>query len=598
MNMPGLQAGSHELGDFPRLLACAASEAERAEHIARWVLDEFDAYYYEARQMPALAQRAFEQRDYATTVELSLRRLNLYSLSMNTLSERLREACPRVLEDQQLWRDVDRVYSALIAERYESDIAYAYLHSVWRRLRRGEWKPVDYRFMENAGTTEFPDEVCCGFPGGARLEAEVVERILDIPNFSVPWRDRAGDAALVAERVNRTLGLDGSDPRAIQGIEMINAGFFRNRGAYLVGRILRRHAKVAPLLLSLENSAEGIHVDAVMTSEADGHNIFSSTLANFHVTNKRYHELAAFLNTVMPARPLGLHYSTIGFNHVGKVAVMRELSEELASTGEVFNTAPGFRGTVAIGFSAPSSRYNLKVLRDKPTDGYKWGVYPGREAVLRKYSLVHEINRTGSMLDNIIYYNLSMDRSWFAPELLDELLRDASETLSLQGDTVLFRYLIVQVRVTPLPVFLEQCSEEEAVRAVINLGDCIKNNAAGNVFNQDLDTRNYGVSRYLKVYLFDYDAVERLTDIKVYSNEDRCDGEEDVPDWYFEEATVLLPEEIEANLEFPDRRLRRLFREVHGDLLTVEYWERMQRDLRAGRVPGLVIYPQERRLRR
>jgi len=33
--------------------------------------------------------------------------------------------------------------------------------------------------------------------------------------------------------------------------------------------------------------------------------------------------------------------------------------------------------------------------------------------VLAKYKRVHEINRTGSMLDNIVYYNLKLERSWF-----------------------------------------------------------------------------------------------------------------------------------------------------------------------------------------
>src|SRR3712207_8803475 len=58
---------------------------------------------------------------------------------------------------------------------------------------------------------------------------------------------------------------------------------------------------------------------------------------------------------------------------------------------ERLDTAPGFRGTVAIGFAMPSSRYVLKIIRDRPTEGYKWGTFPGVEWVLAKYRLVHEI---------------------------------------------------------------------------------------------------------------------------------------------------------------------------------------------------------------
>src|SRR5438045_9610618 len=102
---------------------------------------------------------------------------------------------------------------------------------------------------------------------------------------------------------------------------------------------------------------------------------------------------------------------------------------------------------------------------------------------------------------------------------------------------------------------------------MINLGFCIRNNAAANVFNKDFDIRNYGVSRYLKVYLYDYDAVETLTDVKVRTNRDRCDGEEDVPSWFFEPGVTFLPEEIEAGLRGRNRQLRRVVRAADEDLL-------------------------------
>ncbi|MCK5274855.1 MAG: bifunctional isocitrate dehydrogenase kinase/phosphatase, partial [Alphaproteobacteria bacterium] len=338
-------------------------------------------------------------------------------------------------------------------------------------------------------------------------------------------------------------------------------------------------------------------VDAVLTGEADVHNLFSSTLANFHVTIPHYHELAAFLYSIMPQRPLGLHYSTFGVNHLGKVAVVEELRRELMATGELYNVAVGFPGTVAIGFSAPSSDYVLKVIRDEPTEHYKWGEFDGIPTVLSKYSRVHEINRTGSMLDNLIYYNIRLDKGWFAPALMEELLEFAGETVTEQGGYLVFKHLIVQTKMIPLPVFLETASPQDAHTAVINLGHCIRNNAAANIFNKDLDGRNYGVSRFLKVYLFDYDAVEPLTDIKIRTNQDRFDGEEDPPDWFFETGYVFLPEETDVGLRIPDRALQDLFREEHGELMTLDYWEGVQRALQKGLVPRLRVYPDETRLR-
>ena len=581
--------------EYASRIEAAGSIDERSGLAARWILAEFDAYYVESRSIPNLAKSAFEQRDPAMSLDLSLRRLSVYSVSAHALARRLRAALPEVAEDETFWTRLEARYLALIEGRYESDLAFAYIHSARRMVYEGMWKPVEYMFLHHREpASERSAAVRIDFPiaPGADL-AVLVGRVLAVPRFERRWRDRAGDVRRVVERLQSIFS--GGARRPVE-IQMTDAGFFRNRGAYIVGRIVFDDSSASPLILALLNHDAGIYVQAVLAGEADAHNLFSSTLANFHVTNSHYHELAAFLHTVMPTRRLGLHYSTIGFNHVGKVAVMHELREELATHHEVFITAVGFRGSVAIGFAAPSSDYNLKVIRDVPTDQYKWGEFPGIGAVLDKYRRVHEIDRTGSMLDNIIYYNLELDPAWFEADLLAELLRDAGESVSLRDDAVILKHLIVQRRVRPLPVFLQDATPEEAREVIVNLGHCIKNNAAANVFNKDLDARNYGVSRFQKVYLFDYDALEPLTRVKVRSNAGRFDGEDDVPDWFYEDGVIFLPEEIESGFRIHDRGMRRLFRDVHGDLLTTGYWERLQHDLDRGQVPSIRLYPEQRKL--
>ena len=581
--------------EYASRIEAAGSIDERSGLAARWILAEFDAYYVESRSIPNLAKSAFEQRDPAMSLDLSLRRLSVYSVSAHALARRLRAALPEVAEDETFWARLEARYLALIEGRYESDLAFAYIHSARRMVYEGMWKPVEYMFLhhrEPASERSAAVRIDFSIARGADL-AVLVDRVLAVPRFERRWRDRAGDVRRVAERLQSIFS--GGARRPVE-IQMTDAGFYRNRGAYIVGRIVFDDSSASPLILALLNHDVGIYVQAVLAGEADAHNLFSSTLANFHVTNSHYHELAAFLHTVMPTRRLGLHYSTIGFNHVGKVAVMHELREELATHREVFITAVGFRGSVAIGFAAPSSDYNLKVIRDVPTDQYKWGEFPGIGAVLDKYRRVHEIDRTGSMLDNIIYYNLELDSAWFEADLLAELLRDAGESVSLRDDAVILKHLIVQRRVRPLPVFLQDATPEEAREVIVNLGHCIKNNAAANVFNKDLDARNYGVSRFQKVYLFDYDALEPLTRVKVRSNAGRFDGEDDVPDWFYEDGVIFLPEEIESGFRIHDRGMRRLFRDVHGDLLTTGYWERLQHDLDRGQVPSIRLYPEQRKL--
>ena len=326
--------GSEAL-DFATLLAQARSAKDKTKLAAKWLLREFDTYYVESRRIPAFAQRAFEERDHTTSLALSKRRLSMYSLSIEHLASSLRDVFPRIQENEHLWDQIESQYLPLIEGRYEADLAFAYLNSTRRKINQGEWKSVEYSFLSlSEGVADTSREVYASFPIKAEVLPETMVKILELPKFSATFRDLSGDARRVASRISAIL----ASVRPKAGpftIEVINAGFYRNRGAYLVGRIVFGRSRI-PLILALLNEDRGIYVDAVLSLEADAHNIFSSTLANFHVNNPHYHELSSFLHSIMPKRPLGLHYSTIGFNHVGKVAVMNELKEELIATKRRF----------------------------------------------------------------------------------------------------------------------------------------------------------------------------------------------------------------------------------------------------------------------
>lgn len=572
------------------------SEQEAA--VAAWLYQEYSRFYEEFLSNIDQAKIAFEERDFASSVRVSERRLSLYSASIVDVSERLRQAYPQIHADETLWQEVAANYSALISGEYAEDVGRAYLHSLRRRIYQGEWRAEDYAF---ADMTPPGDEdlarVTRSYPLDAHMTAEVVAEILRIPGFKRDFADIDDDVARVMQRISDNLENLPRRPHKLIRVDMIDAGFYRNRGAYLVGRLIFENDRFIPLILALLNDERGIYVDAVLTSVTYAHNIFSSTLANFHVTNPCYHEVCALLKSIMPKRPLGLHYSTIGYNHLGKVAVMRELEAELLESENGLETAVGSPGTVAMGFAASNSAYSLKVIRDKPTAQYKWGEFGGLESVIRKYTRVHEINRTGSMLDSIIYYKVRLDRSWFSPALLEDLLAHAAETVSLNGDDVIFKYLIVQIKLTPLPVYLENASDRQAETAITNLGYCIKNNAAANIYNRDLDARNYGISSYSKVYLFDYDALEILSDVKIRTNLDREAGEEDIPDWYFEDGVVFLPEELVSGLCIRQRGLCDYFTRRHANLLGTEYWTEIQQYIQQGRVPSVSVYPDNQRIR-
>src|SRR5580700_5135763 len=579
---------------YARLGSCT-NPAARVGATARLILAVYDDFYSQLCEYPHRAQRAFETLDPHASISISQERLGLYSRYIAEHGPRIAALFPALAADSTVWEGLDRLFMAMIVDRYDADIAFSFAHSIRRNIGHGLWRPVAYSFPP-------PSKLRADSMASAhrrlrvhgRIDTELLCRALEVPRFAVPFKDLQGDARKIRGRVQELLG-EAPNAAPALALDVIEAGFFRDRSAFVVARWLLADDSMVPFVVALLNGPEGIYVDAILHRVSDIHDLFSSALANFHVTTRLYYQTCVFLFSLMPRRPFGHQYSTIGYNHVGKVAILNEINEQVRG-GHRFQRSPGAPGTVALGFTFDECSYHLKVIRDKPTNSYKWGAYPGVAAVSDKYRVVHEINRAGSMLDNVMFFNLRLDRNMFDPALLDEICREAAGSVQVDRDGVYLRLLIVQLKIVPLPVFLET-AEEDATRAVmVSLGHCIRNNAATNIFNKDLDSRNYGVGRYGRVFLFDYDAVEKLTDVKIRTNTGREPGEEAVPEWFFEDGVIFLPEELEHGMQLKSSYARRCFREENSDLMSVAYWLDVQQKLKRGEVPALRVYPDNTKL--
>jgi len=242
--------------------------------------------------------------------------------------------------------------------------------------------------------------------------------------------------------------------------------------------------------------------------DPDIHDLFSSTLANLHDdTHELYIRPCVFLFSLMPRRPLGEHYSTIGLQyHVGQG---RHFSTRSLRHSERWKKISAFaRGSRHGGpwFHVDTCAYHLKV-RDRPTQSYKWGAYPGVTAVTEKYRVVHEINRAAGMW-TMSCTSISGGSNMFDGALLDEISRDASGSVQVVDDGV-SAFIDRTAEIIPLPVYLERASESETRTVIARLGHCIRNNAATNIFNR-IWIPGITASPYGRVYLFDYDAVEEI----------------------------------------------------------------------------------------
>ena len=118
-----------------------ASESIQKDLIAQLVMSEFKAFYERYKEITESAKEAFEKCDFQESLQISQRRLSLYSESMYRLGEEITKSYPDVSKDQEFWDGVEENFRNFVKNIYEGDLALAYLHSVRRSIFRGEWTP-------------------------------------------------------------------------------------------------------------------------------------------------------------------------------------------------------------------------------------------------------------------------------------------------------------------------------------------------------------------------------------------------------------------------------------------------------------------------
>jgi isocitrate dehydrogenase kinase/phosphatase len=153
--------------------------------------------------------------------------------------------------------------------------------------------------------------------------------------------------------------------------------------------------------------------------------------------------------------------------------------------------------------------------------------------------------------------------------------------------------------VTPLNVFLREVPADVARDAVLDYGMAVKDLARANIFAGDMLLKNFGVTRHGRVIFYDYDELVLLTDCNFRSIPRARGIDEEMSDepWFYVAENDVFPEEFGAFM-LPPGELRDAFMAQHADLLTVEFWRRMQERHRAGEVMDFFPYPQSRRFAR
>jgi isocitrate dehydrogenase kinase/phosphatase len=554
----------------------------------------FLSYRAEFNAITRRAKVRFEQRDWHGMQDDALERLDLYKKIIDGVVAETRAVLGEAVRQAEVWVQMKARYSRCIEGYGDVEIAEPFFHSGTRRIFATVGVDPGREYVDsdfNAPPARSPQPVYYTYLPACPT-TEWLRRVMAAYAYAAPYADLERDAALAAYEIDDHLHEAGFG--AIETVETLKAVFYRNTGAYIVGRI-RTGGRYLPLVLALRHPPEGIVIDAVLMDEDDVSIVFSYTRSYFHVEAENPHETIEFLKSILPLKRVAELYISIGYNKHGKTELYRDLLRHLATSTDKFEIARGDKGMVMLVFALPSYDVVFKIIKDT----FAYPKATSRQEVMEKYALVFKHDRAGRLIDAQEYEHLEFERSRFSDELLTELLKAAANSVTVSGDRIAIKHLYTERRMTPLNLYTREMPEAAAREAIIDYGQAVKDLAATNIFPGDMLLKNFGVTRHGRVVFYDYDELCLLTDcnFRELPETDDTDEELSADPWFYVGPNDIFPEEFIRFFGLAPH-LRAAFLQAHGDLLGVEFWTRMQERHRAGEIVDIFSYKQSKRLRR
>ncbi len=552
------------------------------------IYDGFIRYNNFFHRITRRARTRFEQRDWKGHQQDIVDRVDLYEKSVRRVVLALHNVLHKRVDDEKLWHAVRDYFSERLDEVPDNDFIKTFFNSTTRRIFGTKGIDPQLEFVYTSPSDDL--QLIHGlnirrYPYWSSLQ-KIFETILDDFSFRVPYSDLTGNAkkitALIDDHASSNFPADSEYIR----FEFIDSFFYQAARAYLVGKLILNNGE-APIVIAFKNELDGIEVDAVFLTENEISLIFGYTRSYYFADPNSVIGAVHFLKTILPRKPIDELYTVLGRLRQGKTERHRTFTTHLNKTWDKFIHAEGDTGLVMIVFTLPSYNLVFKVIRDK--FGYPKTIT--RQEVIDKYKLVSKHDRAGRLIDTQEFLNLEFPVGRFSRTLRNDLLENASESVSRQGNLLLLNRVYVERRVRPLNLYINEVSEEDATFAIIDYGQAIKDLAQTNIFTGDLLLKNFGVTAHKRVIFYDYDEVSLVTDCNFRDIPEADDFEDEMlaDTWYYVSENDIFPEEFIRFLSMNDK-LKSEFLNFHKDLLTAEYWRDIQNQHKEGEVSLVVPY--------
>ena len=564
--------------------------------IAQALIEGFNRHYRLFRETTARAKTRFEVADWHGQHQAQAQRIEFYDQRVNEAVDKLRHEFNIEALSMDTLQQAKLHYIGLLTDHHQPELAETFFNSVTAKLLHRAYFNNDFIFVRPAVSTEYIEDDEPGamptyrayYPNKSNLR-ETWARILNNFQLQRGFEDLDRDVEHVVQAMLSELG--GFRPRANFQIQVLASLFYRNKGAYLVGKIINGFNETPVALPILHGPNGKLFIDAALFGEDELLMIFSYARAYFMVDMEIPSAYVQFLRSLMPRKPRAELYSAIGLQKHGKNLFYRDLLAHQRHSSDKFRIAPGIKGMVMLVFDLPSFPYVFKVIKD---------FYPPqkdttRELIKSKYLIVKQHDRVGRMADTLEYSNVAFPRDRFEDALVAELKHFCPSLIEEDGkngnDSLVIRHVYIERRMIPLNIYLQEAGPGQVAAAVVEYGNAIKDLVAANIFPGDMLWKNFGVTRHGKVVFYDYDEIEYLTDCNFRRVPEPRNEEEEMSGevWYTVGPKDVFPETF-APFLLGNPAVREVFMAHHADLLDAAFWQGHKERIQQGHVHDVFPY--------
>ncbi len=578
--------------------------------IAKKILKGFNKHFRIFTEITVGAQARFESADWKAERLASRHRIEFYDSRVKETVNYLKKHFDTSAEtfDQECWKKVKGHFILLLQNHQQPELAETFYNSVFCQIFPMTLYTNQNIFLRSSVATEYiASDVPtyeAYYPANTSF-FRAIKLILTHSTLSIPFENCHRDCRHMAKSICKYMKKGIRDAHLNFQFQVINALFYRNKAAYIVGKAINGHVEypfAIPLLLNEEKT--GIYTDALLIGEDSVSRLFSFSYAYFMVEHPVPSAIVSFLQRLMPQRKKEALYSSIGLHKQGKTDFYRGFLHHLEYSDDDLILAPGIPGMVMSVFTLASYPYVFKIIRDYFAPPKEIS----RQQVEEKYQLVKQHDRVGRMADTLEFSEVLLPLSRFTDDLLEDLESSCKSSIRIvEGNDgvkqINIKHMYIERRMLPLNMALEEAERkgryEDIDMLILSFGDAIKELCAANIFPGDLLYKNFGVTRLRRVVFYDYDEIVYLTDCNFRKIPAPRNAQElmAAEPWYSVGPDDVFPEEF-ARFLLGNERVKAAFMKYHADLLDPDFWIQKQENIKKGIFEDVFPYPQKYRLQR